>query len=200
MVSCFKKFIPFSLLVLVISCGQDGKAPGLTSGGGGILGLRIFISDTTDGNIGGVAGADNLCNSSAASRGLSGTYKAIITASTRIACTTANCSGGVGEHVDWVLQPNTAYYREDGSTLIGTTTANGVFSYPITNSVSTVGASYWTGMRQDWTNVANDDCNDWTGGGTGRGGYSTLTDSRAFGGDGYNGGCLNPDTVACAEQ
>lgn len=166
MVSCFKNFIPFSLLVLAISCGQDGKAPGLTSGGGSILGLRIFISDTTDGNIGGVAGADNLCNSSAASRGLSGTYKAIITASTRIACTTAN----------------------------------GVFSYPITNSVSTVGVSYWTGMRQDWTNVANDDCNDWNGGGTGRGGYSTLTDSRAFGGDGYNGGCLNPDTVACAEQ
>ena len=89
----------------------------------------------------------------------------IVDGTNRVACTTSGCSGGTGEHVDWVLQASTEYRRSDGSTTIGTTTTAGVFSFPLSNSIDP-GAPIetWTGLNEtSWITHSNI-CNSWTDG------------------------------------
>ncbi|MCE9600355.1 MAG: DUF1554 domain-containing protein [Spirochaetia bacterium] len=81
-----------------------------------------------------------------------GTYKALLVqTSVRLACTTANCSGGTSEHLDWVLKANTTYQRTTGVTVL-TTNANGIFVFgTLTNPISTGVAGWWTGINANWT-------------------------------------------------
>ncbi|MNK99727.1 hypothetical protein D3C87_1201380 [compost metagenome] len=127
---------------------------------------KIFVTDVTflgdfktlGAGATGIAGADNLCMQNTNHPG-SGTYKAMLADGVvRIACTTADCSGGVSEHTNWVLAPNTEYRRLDETTVIGTTTASGIFAFPLDNTVvdgSTPEANgIWTGLDLDWTSHA----------------------------------------------
>lgn len=97
---------------------------------------KMFVTSSTyDGNLGGITGADAKCQSDS-NKPSTGTYKALIVdGETRIACQTANCSGGASENQNWVLKPNTAYVRTDG-TAIGTTNSAGIFASALTNAVS----------------------------------------------------------------
>ncbi|PKA12234.1 hypothetical protein CH372_10220, partial [Leptospira meyeri] len=105
----------------------------------------------------GISGFDNHCNNSANKPSGSHTYKALISDGIkRRACSTANCSGGTSEHIDWVLKPNQQYKRKDGTTIIGTTNANGIFVSSLTNVIDPDmfdGASdhVFTGVNADWT-------------------------------------------------
>ncbi len=196
MVSCFKRIASLSLLAFAISCGQNGDAPGLLSG---IDGKRIFVYTETIGNMGGVAGADNICDTQAGGKGLSGTYKAFLIANTRRACSSANCSGGISENLDWVLQPSTNYYREDGTTLVGTTNASAIFNLPLTNSMEVAGSFIWTGLRQDWTNETN--CLNWTSDSGGL--FTTVGNILATDANAISAGvtaCSNNYNLACVEQ
>ncbi|TDY72643.1 uncharacterized protein DUF1554 [Leptospira meyeri] len=155
----------------------------------------------------GIAGLDNNCQTDTNKPSGGGTYKALVTDGVnRKACTTANCSGGTSEHIGWVLKPNKEYRRKDGTTVIGTTTANGVFSFPLTNSVEilanlVITNGIVTGMNADWTSNASD-CLDWT---TNAGGNSTTfgtwdsTGSGLIGGVGTSG-CSNVHMLVCVEQ
>ncbi len=149
MVSCFKRTVTLSLLALAVSCGQDGNAPSLLASSGNCTPTatkRIFATSVAaDGGRGGVNGVDAFCMADANYPG-TGTFKAfVVNGSTRVACTTANCSGGASEHVDWVLQPCTDYTRVDG-TPIGTTADEiGIFATSLTNAFS--GVEIWTGMH-----------------------------------------------------
>ena len=139
---------------------------------------KIFMTASGhNGNFGGVAGADTFCMGDANYPG-TGTYKALLTnGSTRIACTTANCGTGPSEHVGWVLAANKRYTRTDG-TEIGTTTANAIFSFPLTNSISTVSITSWTGFDTDWTALSGYNCTGWNSssvGSNGGDGSSTAT-------------------------
>lgn len=107
----------------------------------------------------------------------------------RRACTSANCTtGGTSEHIDWVLKPNQQYKRKDGTTVIGTTNANGLFPIPLTNSMepNLLNANNYviTGINADWIN--SNDCDNWTTKGTptsspnGLIGRHQNTDSLAF--------------------
>ncbi len=95
------------------------------------------------------------------------TYKAmIVDGVNRVACTTENCSGGVSEHVDWVLQPYTEYYRIDGTTLIDQTNDKGLFTAPLTNTYRDAPGTneafrIWVGIYNDWTS-SSDNCDLWT--------------------------------------
>lgn len=135
---------------------------GTGSGGGGSTSKKIFITaDVASGNLAaiggqatGTAGADAICQSQAGTYGIT-TAKAMLSDnSTRIACTSANCSGGTAGRLDWVLAPNTLYTRVDG-TVIGTTTADAIFDLPLTNAVSAVSADVWTGLSSDWRSNAS---------------------------------------------
>ncbi|MGE8720537.1 DUF1554 domain-containing protein [Leptospira terpstrae] len=132
----------------------------------------------------GISGFDNHCNNSANKPSGSNTYKALISDGIkRRACSTANCSGGTSEHIDWVLKPNQQYKRKDGTTIIGTANANGIFVSSLTNVIDPDmfdGASdhVFTGVNADWT--PGDDCSDWTGIGDAMTGAYLYADIRTF--------------------
>ncbi|MBS0617839.1 MAG: DUF1554 domain-containing protein [Spirochaetes bacterium] len=163
----------------------------------------FFTSSAYSGNLGGISGADAKCNADS-NKPNGSTYKAIIAlsgAGGRVACTTGNCSGGPGEHTDWVLYPTTQYTRTDGTTVIGTTTANGIFTFALSNSVGG-GSSPWTGLSTTWTNLYA--CPSWTGtsGSATAGSTGSKTDTMLDGG--YGGGfglsCSSNYPIYCAEQ
>jgi hypothetical protein len=149
-------------------------------------------------NFGGIPSADALCN---ASPPRAGAYKALIVdGTTRRACTTASCGGGVAEHVDWVLASDTTYSRPDG-TLIGSTNGAGIFVFPLQASIDTVGYSYWTGLSTDWTS-STDDCGDWTqtAGYYATEGLADTTDSQAIYGVSESCASLAGAFFVCVEQ
>ncbi len=123
----------------------------------------VIFSTTTasfTGNLGGIAGADALCDS-AANKPDSRTYRALIVdGNDRVACTTAFCSGGPGEHVNWVLSASTSYYRPGLAVDIGTTNANGIFDFPLENGFVADSTLMWTGLTVDWLSTNN--CVNWT--------------------------------------
>jgi len=127
---------------------------------------RIFVTSTTmaSGNLGGISGADAICNADAA-KPATGTYKAFLWASTRRACSTAYCSGGAAENLDWVLKPNTSYMRPD-ATPIGTTLSSGIFDLTTAANFSATNVTYLTGANatggNEWTITAASNCLNWT--------------------------------------
>jgi hypothetical protein len=94
-----------------------------------------------------LAAADAACMSDANKPSGGGIYKALLASSVRRACTSANCgSSGIGENLGWVLKPSADYYRADGTTKIGTTTAAAVFAFPLDESINTNSANVMTGL------------------------------------------------------
>lgn len=179
-----KMFLPLSLLLLLCSCVADYQTdaddpliqntelndpvPTPTPTPTPLPVKKTFVSATTDGNLGGIAGADTKCMNDAQAE-VGKTYKAmIVDGVNRVACTTGNCSGEVSEHVDWVLQPNTKYYRIDGTTLIDETNDKGLFTAPLTNTYRDAPGTneafrIWVGLNSDWTSTPNMfNCNQWT--------------------------------------
>ncbi len=167
---------------------------------------RLFEHGTAvSGNLGGIAGADSLCNSSAQRPETGKTYKALISASgVRVACSTSNCGPGNGpaEHLDWVLLPNTEYYQPDGSTLMFTTNSDAIFSSMLA-ALPGGSAQHWSGTGADWV-AANYCFNagawlDGTNGVTGVVGSNDVV-TTAF----FSNGTANCDALStvlvCVEQ
>jgi len=162
--------------------------------------FRMFhIAAMVTGAFGGPSGGDTLCANDS-SKPATGTFKAmVVDGSTRVACTSANCtSGGVSENVDWVLNPGSDYARVDG-TPIGTTNSSAVFTFPLSNSVYGSSGAYWAGFNADWTTSANT-CGGWTtlSAVTGTRGNRGATDSTAI----SNGASVCGPTlgIICVEQ
>jgi hypothetical protein len=125
---------------------------------------KIFVSENSNGNLGGVSGADAICNQDENKPECDvATYKALLVDDdNRVACTTANCSGGSSEHTDWVLAPNTQYHNILGG-VVGTTNANGIFDFPLENKIDLSNDYIWTGMQGNWTpDSADANCLKWT--------------------------------------
>lgn len=110
---------------------------------------------------GAIAAADHICNTAISipyfpSPHNSGTYKAMLA---------ANGVRTASPALDWVLAPSMQYIRADGTTVIGTTTAAAVFSFPMTNTVEPVDGMMqkrvYSGLNSDWT-IAASNCSDWT--------------------------------------
>lgn len=73
-----KRILPILMAIgfLSLGCEDDGDAVALSSQGGK---KRVFISSVTyNGNLGGLSGADDKCNSLASAAGLGGTWKAYL--------------------------------------------------------------------------------------------------------------------------
>lgn len=128
----------------------------------GTIGIKkIFVTDATfNGNFGGIAAADVKCNEDL-SKPKNGLYKAmLVDGVTRRACATDNC-GGSQASIDWVMRPNYQYIRADGTTPIGTANKYGTLNFPLTNSITTVSTSVWTGLSPNWRDGL-DSCINWT--------------------------------------
>jgi len=168
--------------------------------------MFVTTSTYTGATIGGITGADAKCASDAA-KPATGTYKAFLVDDTnRIACTTANCSGGASENKNWVLKASTAYTRVDG-TAIATSTASAILPATLTNPISTTGdtmlGNIRTGMAfaKDWTSRVNGHCTNYTvttGSSTdGDAGTVLTTSSYLY----VNGGtCAGLKSLLCVEQ
>jgi hypothetical protein len=173
----------------------DGIAPG---------GKQIFVIESTfgfpGGNLGGTAGADNMCQNDSYKPGR-GTYKALIVSSTRRACVTSNCSTS-NEGIDWVLTANTKYVQKDSIKEVFTTNANGIFIFgTMTNKFTTFASSqYYTGLTGTWQTSANT-CNNWTsssGGVNGQVGDGSFTTTAAI--SSTTVPCSGTQRLVCVEQ
>ncbi len=131
--------------------------------------LRIFVSYTSlMGNLGGVAGADHLCNIDSNRPDPSRTYKALLVSQNdRL------------PYIDWPLQASTSYYRPDQQTRISLTDNDyGELDFPLENAISTTEQYVWTGGVSFSPHT---DCEQWTSSvAYGTDGLSNQTDYRAF--------------------
>jgi Protein of unknown function (DUF1554) len=161
----------------------------------------IFVTNSNATLNAGISGLDANCTNDVNKPAGGGTYKAMVADGTnRRACTTANCGGGTGEHISWALKPNKEYRRADGTTVIGTTTANGVFAFPLTNAIQTtvVGTnSTVTGLNTNWTSSGSD-CTDFAGAGNTSNGLHDDTSANLL--SIGTSGCGNTMKVYCVEQ
>ena len=211
-------------LSFATSCGKnklDSTISTSTSGGSTqsatcSTNCKIFVSATTTaGNFGSISAADAICANDANKPSGGGTYKAmVVKGSDRRACSTDNCSGGVAEHIDWVLKPSTNYYKADGTTLIGLTDSKGLLGNSIPQEMGVGTSSYvWTGITfrdadpmfmfmpaQRWINSGSD-CTGWSDNSSnnaGQIGQLATTDYRYI--DGGNPVCSNQLSFYCVEQ
>jgi hypothetical protein len=143
--------------------------------------LKIFV--TSKGHIGdfandpyligatGIARADDFCNKDS-NKPSSANYKALLV---------DGINRDAVKMIDWVLQPNTTYYRADNITVIGATTPNAVFPTAYVDLVNCIHDGSGYGSDPDdyykfypvWTGLANAtnfaaypslNCNNWSDG------------------------------------
>ncbi len=161
---------------------------------------KIFQTTTThQGNLGGVAGADAICQSDAGC-GSGKVCKAII--GDRIGSRIASITPSVGDgQVSWVLLPFAHYYQGNGTTLISNTNATSLLVFPFTNFVAAT-LTPWSGFIDDgqWE-ASTDHCLSWTSNSVGQNGgefISSGTTMAAF--FAPPNSCNNSFPLLCAEQ
>ncbi|MBP9165217.1 MAG: DUF1554 domain-containing protein, partial [Leptospiraceae bacterium] len=75
----------------------------------------------------------------------------------------------IAENIDWVLKPNTDYYRLDGTTdtKVFTTNSSGIVNFGGGSSLlvaidSSGSTNWWTGLANDWTFYSACTGNNWS--------------------------------------
>lgn len=178
--------------------------------------LKIFVtSETHDGNLASdttligsnaIEKADYICNTSARKPD-NRQYKALLV---------DGLYRDAPALTDWVLQPDTIYYRNDGVVPIGTTNSDAIFALKLqsgqasdlVNAVDNCASCGLTGS-QVWTGAADagnlftfffSSCGGWstTAGSKGAFGISTLSDSAAFGTSADD--CSRKHAFYCVQQ
>lgn len=160
---------------------------------------RIFITAVPySGGLGGISGADNKCAIDT-NKPNSGIYKAFLSDTiARRACLTANCGGGVSEHLDWVMKPNSSYVRSIGAVTIGTIDSNGLLTTQ-TNSVTISSVTTWLGFNANWTTEPGLHCDNWIDGSNSFVGTLNDQSTNPMIGAATNL-CNNSHSLLCVEQ
>ncbi len=197
----------------LVQCATTGRcATGSTTASGSGTGesgpcnpCKIFITAANNQpsvDFTGITGADARCMSDANHPG-TGTYRALLVSpGVRVACTSANCSGGPAEHTDWVLRANTTYKRQSDGLTIMTTNANGIhdFGAPLTNPIGTGVAGWWTGLNSNWTSNSACTGNTWSStAGNGNFGDPNMTTGGSIS-NGLDGCTTTGSKLLCVEQ
>jgi hypothetical protein len=155
---------------------------------------QTFDGDLTFGSLFpfGVYGADFACNVDGNRPVLTSYYKAMLVdgAGNRVACTTPNCTNPA-ENVDWVMQPGTSYVSGESGKQIATTNTAGIFSFSVTNAISSSPFTAWAGFNStDWTRNTTNHCSNYTDNVTvGSGSAGTANDPT--------GGLIYTTTPSC---
>lgn len=112
----------------------------------------------------GISGADWICQDN-----FGPTYKAMIvdedgcgvSTPCRRACITENCTGGIIEHINWVLRPGVTYLNINDE-VVFTAGWNGVFAFGNFSHSIYSGVYPWTGFSNiHWVTEVNSTCNSW---------------------------------------
>lgn len=196
LISC----IFFSLFACGKSETQSSVSAGLKIFATEEMHVSDFANDPTLAGNNAIEKADNFCNTSV-SKPSDATYKALIVdGNLRDAVTLTN----------WVLLPNTTYYRAYDDIVVDTTSSSSIFTAywrDMVNSVDDCSGPdcfVWTGIEDAATFATyNHNCSGWSGvGDYGMWGYSSSATSEAFSG-GVNGSCNGTGIKAkiyCVEQ
>lgn len=165
----------------------------------GILGKTRYLFVTTSTNtgaLGGVSGADLICQNAKTAEvpslpGSALEYVALIASSSRV-------PGGAG----WPLFPNMNYYAMDpGQTLIFHTNGSGIPVDPMDSATGIPGAgNYWTGISM--TFGVGDTCLGWSNGTGGEFGEYGAPADNTIGGfnQGFSDGCDQPKSLLCVRN
>ncbi len=149
------------------------------------------------GNFGGPAGADSMCNSDGNKPVGTSNYKALLVneSPNRRASVAPNAGDA---KVDWVLHPMTVYKRGDG-TVIGNANGVGLFTFPLTNTVG-AGGNLWTGLNTDWTTTTGTTCGNWTDNTvmSGQGGNASSMNATFIANGSF--GCATTRSFVCVQQ
>jgi hypothetical protein len=155
---------------------------------------RAFVMNatTTAATLGGIAGADTMCQGAATTAGLSGTFHALLALTTGSAISRFNLTGS-----NWV--------RMDGLPIAASPQQFAAASWSVAFNISAEGyyeesfLSAWTGaatLGAVGTNATT--CNNWTGGNKGyQGTYTALDSTAVF--DGTAVACTLPNRLYCLE-
>ena len=101
------------------------------------------------------------------------------------------------------MKPNKEYRRKDGSTVIGTTNSNGIFTFPISNAVADgdVFSFIATGFSTNWTNDNSNDCTNFSvTAGNATSGLFSATDSDLLTAGGFSTCSTTGHKIVCVEQ
>jgi hypothetical protein len=148
-------------------------------------GKVMFITNVSNGNLGGVSGADGICNSNKPSGFGASTFKAMLTDSTnRAACNTGgseDCSNTTVGRMDWVFGSNQTICTADYLKIVGTTDGIGILHVTQSNTLSSTTTTTWTGFDIVWGN-GTVTCNGWTSGSSGVSGINGTANGTVSGG------------------
>ena len=152
-----KKIILLSLTTFIfISCGapeSDETIDGVPS-----LSHRLFVSSQTyNGSLGGLDGADAKCDSLAKAAGLKKTYKAILSSSSLSAYGRLLFTG---EILKVSSSDNSILIADSGADLFNTDTTDLKSLVNLDESGNTISSNVWTGTGSDGSNLS-DNCNNW---------------------------------------
>jgi hypothetical protein len=187
--------LSFTLIQALVSCGIEATGEGEGNDGVGTNEYRIFVtSSTTDGDMGGLAGADTLCTNAANSAGLSRNYKALLSTSSTDAVNRLNFTGPI--YV--VSQGVKTLIAGSGSELWNDNTNNGARIDKDENGL-TVSGSVWTGTNSDGTLFTSQACSDWTStAAVGWTGSTDQFDDRWV--ESTSGTCVSEFHIYCVSQ
>lgn len=163
---------------------------------------RFFSTSITyNGDRGGIAGADAKCmsDSKKPTEPERAVFKAFLVDDVnRIACTTNDClTGGLSEHVDWILKPDTKYVRAVDNVTIVTTNSLGIFPSQTNDAENPTVSPILTGIATiGWLTRSGGHCVRWTEGTTGITGHSSSNNLYTAGG----GNCSTSSIILCVEQ
>jgi hypothetical protein len=151
-------------LLLIMGCGESTGGAGGMEGTGGTAGgsegtsSRIFVTSTgQNADLGGIAGADELCATQASEAGLQGVFKAWLSTKSSAAA-------------DRLAHSNGPYVRVDGTVIAQdwNDLVDGFIDAPINVGAAgqTLSGEVWTGTLVDGNPYSNDDCAGFTSSGT----------------------------------
>lgn len=135
----------------------------------------IFVTSSSYfGNLGGITGADAICQAVAYQAGSvisvpNLKFKALLVTSTRYPCSSTNggisgsCGGSFAKN--WPLIPNTPYLMANGQTVFNTANQYAVFDGSkkelLTEQGDSASANIWTGIQSIFTNAQGSDIIAW---------------------------------------
>jgi hypothetical protein len=171
------------------------SGPGTTLSGSGTTGAswhRAFAtSTTTPGNFGGLAGGNGICNDRAASAGLDGTFRALLSDASTDARDRIVLTGPVRNMLGEIVATDTADLWD--GTILGT------IDYDENGVELQIAALAWTGSAADGTSASS--CADWTSAESsdfGTQGDLTATDDKWVANN--DGRCNREHHLYCVEQ
>ncbi len=167
-------------------------------------GKVIYLVSVSNGNLGGISGADSICNSNKPTGLSSSTFKALISdTSTRLACTGGggNCTSSSTGRADWPLPVSATLCSSDFTKKVGTTSSNAILTVSSTSLLASVSTKAYTGVNISWGPATTNNCADWTSSAGGQSG--TYGDAVLSGQDFYAANsltCNNAANIYCVEQ